>query len=176
MKVIQWIEHDILQNEIVHIGKITKADLVTHTPWLSSDMGTPQGFAPSQSETALLCNDASHWLGANLESALTPEKNLTRLLSPKHAPGQRRQFTDMPRNSQLENRWRRIETTPAAFPILRPHFSITFPRDSINNLKWNRKYSVPPLLWLLCDTAGVTILNSVKWRNLNVSYKRRVFG
>ena len=27
-------------------------------------------LAPSQWETALLCNDASHWLGANLESAL----------------------------------------------------------------------------------------------------------
>ena len=26
--------------------------------------------APSQWETALLCNDVSHWLGANLESAL----------------------------------------------------------------------------------------------------------
>ena len=29
-------------------------------------------FAPSQWETALLCNDFSHWLGANLESALIP--------------------------------------------------------------------------------------------------------
>ena len=27
-------------------------------------------FAPSQWETALLCNDVSHWLSANLESAL----------------------------------------------------------------------------------------------------------
>ena len=27
-------------------------------------------FAPSQWETASLCNDISHWLGANLESAL----------------------------------------------------------------------------------------------------------
>ena len=27
-------------------------------------------FAPSQWETALLCNDVSHWLGANLESTL----------------------------------------------------------------------------------------------------------
>ena len=27
-------------------------------------------FAPSQWETALLCNDVSHWLGASLESAL----------------------------------------------------------------------------------------------------------
>ena len=28
-------------------------------------------FAPSQFETALLCNDISHWLGASLESALS---------------------------------------------------------------------------------------------------------
>ena len=27
-------------------------------------------FAPSQWETALLCNDVSHWLGANLESTM----------------------------------------------------------------------------------------------------------
>ena len=27
-------------------------------------------FVPSQWETALLCNDVSHWLGASLESAL----------------------------------------------------------------------------------------------------------
>ena len=27
-------------------------------------------FAPSQWETALLCNDVSHWLGAYIESAL----------------------------------------------------------------------------------------------------------
>ena len=31
---------------------------------------TDSRFAPSQWETALLCNDVSHWLGANLESAL----------------------------------------------------------------------------------------------------------
>ena len=30
--------------------------------------------APSQWETALLCNDVSHWLGANLESALCMSK------------------------------------------------------------------------------------------------------
>ena len=28
-------------------------------------------FAPSQWETTLLCNDVSHWLGTNLESALS---------------------------------------------------------------------------------------------------------
>ena len=30
-------------------------------------------FKPSQWETALHCNDVSHWLGASLESALLPE-------------------------------------------------------------------------------------------------------
>ena len=35
------------------------------------DMIRPDSrFAPSQWETALLCNDVSHWLGASLESAL----------------------------------------------------------------------------------------------------------
>ena len=29
--------------------------------------GTDSGFAPSQWETALLCNDVSHWLGANMK-------------------------------------------------------------------------------------------------------------
>ena len=32
--------------------------------------GTDPRFAPNQWETALLCNDVSHWLGASLESAL----------------------------------------------------------------------------------------------------------
>ena len=38
------------------------------TPWryYSAD----SGFAPSHWETALLCNDVSHWLGASLESFL----------------------------------------------------------------------------------------------------------
>ena len=35
-------------------------------------------FAPSQWETALLCNDVSHWLGANLETA--PSSDLTKYL------------------------------------------------------------------------------------------------
>ena len=33
-------------------------------------------FAPSQWEMALLCNNGSHWLGANLESAQSPSKSL----------------------------------------------------------------------------------------------------
>ena len=31
-------------------------------------------FTPSQWQMGLLCNDVSHWLGANLESALFPNK------------------------------------------------------------------------------------------------------
>ena len=41
--------------------------------WKRMDYYLPRAdsrFAPSQWETALLCNDVSHWLGANLESAL----------------------------------------------------------------------------------------------------------
>ena len=37
-------------------------------------------FAPSQWETALLCNDVSHWLGANLESVLYHDDVKTCLL------------------------------------------------------------------------------------------------
>ena len=35
-------------------------------------------FVPSQSQTALLCNDASHWLGASLQSALYSTCHSTR--------------------------------------------------------------------------------------------------
>ena len=37
---------------------------------MPSILGADLRFVPSQWETALLCNDVSHWLGANLESAL----------------------------------------------------------------------------------------------------------
>ena len=43
--------------------------------WLINQVINPRAdsrFAPSQWETALLCNDVSHWLGTNLESALNP--------------------------------------------------------------------------------------------------------
>ena len=38
--------------------------------WFRAD----SGFAPSQWETALLCNDVSHWLGVNLESCFISSK------------------------------------------------------------------------------------------------------
>ena len=38
-----------------------------------SEIRTDTRFAPSQGETALLCNDVSRWLGANLESAMWNE-------------------------------------------------------------------------------------------------------
>ena len=41
---------------------------------LEIEIWTELSFASSQWETALLCNDVSHWLGANLESALYEDK------------------------------------------------------------------------------------------------------
>ena len=38
--------------------------------WTLDMLRADSWFAPSQWETALLCNDVSHWLGPNLESAL----------------------------------------------------------------------------------------------------------
>ena len=43
------------------------ANELTHP---SIDLWAESRFAPSQWETSLLCNKVSHWLGANLESAL----------------------------------------------------------------------------------------------------------
>ena len=42
--------------------------------WQSIEPGAGSRFAPSQWETALLCNDVSHWLDASLESALEPTR------------------------------------------------------------------------------------------------------
>ena len=47
-------------------------------------------FAPSQWETALLCNDVSPWLGANLESTL----NMTGLIVVDHVDQQTRESVD----------------------------------------------------------------------------------
>ena len=38
--------------------------------WVNKISRANSRFAPCQWETALLCNDVSHWLGANLESPL----------------------------------------------------------------------------------------------------------
>ena len=61
-------------------GRIVEVDLETlETNTIVERLGVPpcgkyiradSRFAPGQWETALLCNDVSHWLGANLESAL----------------------------------------------------------------------------------------------------------
>ena len=41
--------------------------------FIITDIKADSRFAPSQWETALLCNDVSYWLGASLESALWPD-------------------------------------------------------------------------------------------------------
>ena len=47
---------------------------VWRTIWYSQRVDSR--FAPSQWETALLYNDVSHWLGANLESTLQSDKGM----------------------------------------------------------------------------------------------------
>ena len=49
------------------LGSFDKHGLIAIRIWISS---ADSRFAPGQWETALLCNDVSHWLGAKLESAL----------------------------------------------------------------------------------------------------------
>ena len=39
-------------------------------------------FAPCQWETALLCNDVSHWLGASLESTLVQYNMISYIIAP----------------------------------------------------------------------------------------------
>ena len=58
-------------------------DCFTSTRYKWSNLRTKSRFAPSQWETVLFCNDVSHWLGANLESALNPENmaEYTRLIN-----------------------------------------------------------------------------------------------
>ena len=41
-----------------------------NTVMMAKNPRVDSSFAPSQWETALLCNDVSHWLGASLESSL----------------------------------------------------------------------------------------------------------
>ena len=57
---------------VKELDVINEAGIVTIV-YLSKKLctiGADSRFAPSQWETALLCNDVSHWLGASLESAL----------------------------------------------------------------------------------------------------------
>ena len=48
----------------------TKANVTHSTTYSIVYLRDYSRFAPSQWETPLLCNDISHWLGANLKSAL----------------------------------------------------------------------------------------------------------
>ena len=45
--------------------------MVLNTQWWQGSIRADSRFAPSQWETALLCNDFSHWLGASVESAMS---------------------------------------------------------------------------------------------------------
>ena len=60
-KLVKWRRHDI---DMMQNVKITMVIF-----FLELDHRTDSWLAPSQWETALLCNDVSHWLGAKLKSA-----------------------------------------------------------------------------------------------------------
>ena len=49
--------------------------MITQCLGLKTYIRAASRFAPSQWETALLCNDVSHWLGASLESAFYTDGN-----------------------------------------------------------------------------------------------------
>ena len=59
-----WCHQGALQSSSYLLESATQALLLQPTTRADSS------FASSQWETALLCNDVSHWLDANLESAL----------------------------------------------------------------------------------------------------------
>ena len=86
-KFIYWYEnccvliHILLPLGIGSIGKVllllwSILSFYTSTPWSSHHLASraDSRCAPSQWETALLCNDIYHWLGASLESALGTRK------------------------------------------------------------------------------------------------------
>ena len=52
------------------------------TAWWKTYLSADSRFAPSQWEAALLCNDVSHWLAANLESALSLDYNNSTISCP----------------------------------------------------------------------------------------------
>ena len=65
----QWVNikiHFEMQQQSFTERHTPLVGLIT-TPYVSR---TDSRFAPSQWETALLCNAISHWLGANLKSSL----------------------------------------------------------------------------------------------------------
>ena len=57
-------------NTVMYVPPAESSVRLGNLPWMLFVLRTDSRFAPSQWETVLLCNDVSHWLGTNLESAL----------------------------------------------------------------------------------------------------------
>ena len=73
MWCLMWVEFSELEMQSFQKGyALIRIRLVNfqHSETSRAD----SRFVPSKWETALLCNDVSHWLGANLESALNLSK------------------------------------------------------------------------------------------------------
>ena len=56
--------------EVIHGTRIESGNLALQSAFIFIIYKADYRFAPSQCETALLCNDVAHWLGASLDSAL----------------------------------------------------------------------------------------------------------
>ena len=58
------------QNAAIFVAVSVELAVAVAVVDIDDDCRADSRFVPSPSETVLLCNDVSHWLGANLESTL----------------------------------------------------------------------------------------------------------
>ena len=66
-------EQEILKHRVLGVPGYETSSVLSMLTQTSPDCQGWFKFVPSQWETALLCNDVSHWLGPSLESALTAQ-------------------------------------------------------------------------------------------------------
>ena len=71
------LEHGPKQHDIAYIPLVTDAEHESKFEFTTYILRADSRLAPSPWETSLKSNAVSHWLGANLESALIPYLALT---------------------------------------------------------------------------------------------------
>ena len=75
-KVDKWHNHVLMPKDVKHMWYLlqkrcnSSANAMELHPSCTDPFRVDSRFAPSQWETALLCNDVSHWLGTSLDSTL----------------------------------------------------------------------------------------------------------
>ena len=73
-----WYRHEA-KNASCNQHFEAKSIIYSVSEFLRISVKDDPSFAPSQWETALLCNDVSHWLGANQESSVTVHADIPTL-------------------------------------------------------------------------------------------------